>query len=219
MSVGGGIGQMAGGIAGMFSKKPKYNDPSKKANQYLDKIPGQIAPYLNPYIQQGQQAGNQLMPQFSQMFGNSGEFYNKLGEGYQQSPGYQFKLNQALQAGGNASAAGGMLGSPQHQEQAMGTANGIASQDFNDYMKNVLGVLGMGQEGLQGFEQQGFGASGDFASALAAMLGQQSANAYQGEAGKNQFNTNQAMQKQKNWADIFGGAGNAAGSFIAGGGF
>jgi len=41
--------------------------------------------------------------------------YSKLGQGYKESPGYQFKLKQAMMAGDNAAAAGGMAGTPQHQ--------------------------------------------------------------------------------------------------------
>jgi len=61
---------------------------------------------------------------------NPNSMYNKFSEGVQRSPGYQFKLKQALQAGQNPSAAGGMLGTPQDQQQQMGIANDLSKPGF-----------------------------------------------------------------------------------------
>ncbi|MGL6123751.1 MAG: hypothetical protein ACRC1W_12205, partial [Shewanella sp.] len=116
-------------------------NPSQEANKYLDQIPGMTGQYYDPYMQQGQAAGNKLTGQYDQMTQDPGGFYSKLGEGYQQSPGYQYKLQQALDQAANASARGGMLGTKQDQTYSMQTANDIASQDFNDYIKNILGIF------------------------------------------------------------------------------
>lgn len=199
--------QGLGGIAGLFGKK---KNPAREANKYLDQIPGAMNPYYQPYIDAGKNAMNTLNPQYEQMFGNSGEFFNNLASGYKQSPGYQFALNQALQSAGNASAAGGMLGSPMHQEQAMETASGIASKDFNDYINHVLGILGAGQEGLENTNKMGFDASTNYADALGSILGQKAQYGYAGAAGKNASNS-------KNWGNIFSGAGNALASYLSGG--
>lgn len=207
---GGGLGQFLGGIAGLFGKKQK--NPADVANQYLNKIPGAINPYYQPYINAGQNAQNALLPQLSQMFGNGGDFLNKIGAGYKQSPGYQFKLDQALQAAGNANAAGGLLGSNQHQQQAGQLANDIASQDYYDYINHVLGVIGAGQQGLEGINQQGYNASTGYGQELGNTLAGQAAYGYAGQAGQN-------ARRNKNWADIFGGLGNAAGGLANSGGF
>ena len=180
-------------------------NPSQEANQYYNQIPGAAGQYLDPYINQGQSAGGKLTGQYDQMTQNPGEFFSKLGEGYKESPGYQFKLQQALNEGANASARGGMLGTPQDQQYAMKTANDYASEDYNDYMKNMLGIFGLGQQGQQGMQEQGFKGSQDMASTLAQLLGQQGNNAFSQAQGEN-------ANKSQNWANLFSGIG-AAGSW------
>lgn len=182
------------------------NNPANAGMSYLNQIPGATQPYFQPFIDRGAQSGNALDEQYKQLTSNPGEFFSKLGQGYKQSPGYQFKLNQALNAGQNASAAGGMLGTPADQQQQMGTANDIASQDYNDYMQNVLGLFGMGQQGQQQFQQQGFDASRGYGENLGNVLGSQAQLAYQGKAGQNAARGN-------NWSNLFKLGGTALSAF------
>ena len=165
-------------------------NPSNAANQYLNQIPGATQPYYQPYIDQGKQANDILTQHYGQLLNNPGELYSKLGEGYKESPGYQFKLKQALQAGTNAQAAGGMAGSPQHEQYNMQLGNDIASQDFNDYIKNIMGLYGQGLEGEQGLGQQGFQASTGYGDILGNNLAQQGGLAYNAQAGKNANQSN-----------------------------
>ena len=191
-----GIGSALGGIAGLFNK-PK--NPTNAANSYLDKIPGQTGQYYQPYVNSGQNALKQLQEQYGALLGNPQGMYNKFAEGYKESPGYQFRLKNALQAGQNSSAAGGMLGTPQDQQNAMQTGNDIASQDFNDYISQLSGLYGKGLEGTQGLNTHGYDASSSMGNMLAQILGQKGQNAFTGQQGMNQAN-------QQNWANIFGGA-------------
>lgn len=186
-------------------------DPSKEANKYLSQIPGTITPYYQPYNQMGKQAMGQygaestaltgmrpdLMQALSQLLQNPGQVYNQLGQGYQQSPGYEFNKNQSLQAMTNAAAAGGMAGTPQHQLQAGGIASDLANQDFEKYLNHVMGLMtgginGMGSmysQGMQGLgnlTNLGYQSSNDLASSLASNLVNQANNAYAGAANKNQ---------------------------------
>jgi hypothetical protein len=160
-------------------------DPSKEANKYLNQIPGAVNPYYQPYINQGQQANQMLQGQYGQLLNDPNALFAKFGQGYQQSPGYQFKLNQALQSGTNAAAAGGMAGSPLHQQNAMQTANDIASQDYNDYINHIMNLYGLGLQGEQGFSNQGYNASTGYGNILGSNLAQQGGLAYQGTAGQN----------------------------------
>ena len=194
MGIGSGLGQAAGGLAGMFGRGQK--NPADAANKYFNQIPGQTKQYYQPYMEAGKGAMSDLQNQYKDLLG--GGVYDKLGAGYKESPGYQFKLKQALGAGGNAAAMGGMLGTPQHQEQAMDTANGLASQDFNDYLGKQMGLYGLGLQGTQGLNQMGYNANSDYGSMLANLLGQQGQYAYAGQAGKNQ-------QGSQNMNNIFGG--------------
>jgi hypothetical protein len=187
------------------------SDPAKAADKYLSQIPGTITPYYQPYTQAGGQALGQygaesnalagmrpdLMQALTQLLQNPGNVYNQLGQGYQQSPGYEFNKNQNMQAITNAAAAGGMAGTPQHQMQAGAMASDLANQDFNQYLEHVMGLMTRGLSGGMGMYEQGFGglhnltnigyqSSNDLASSLASNLVNQANNAYAGAANKNQ---------------------------------
>ncbi len=174
-------------------------NPADSANQYLNQIPDVLKQYFQPYMQQGQQAGQQLTGQYNQMTTNPGELYSQLGQGYKESPGYQFRLKQALQAGQNASAAGGMLGTPQDQQQQSGIAEGLAGQDFDQYIQHILGLFGAGQQGQQQLQQQGFQAGTGLGENLGNVLGTQGQYAFGGQAGQNSNRSN-------NWSNLISGA-------------
>lgn len=165
-------------------------NPADSANQYLNQIPGAVNPYYQPYINQGQQSNQILQGQYGQLTSDPGALYSKFGQGYKESPGYQFKLSQALQSGNNAAAAGGMAGSPSHQQNNMQLGNDIASQDYNDYMKQILGLYGLGLEGEKGLGEQGFKASTGYGDILGSNLGAQAQYGYAGQAGKNANQSN-----------------------------
>lgn len=171
-------------------------NPADAGMGYLGQIPDTTKPYYQPYIDQGQQAGGKLNSQYDQMTQNPGDFLSKISSGYKQSPGYQFKLQQALGAGQNASAAGGMLGTPQNQQQQMEIGEGIASKDYEDYINHILGIFGQGQKGQEQFQQQGFGASTGYGDLLGSNLAQQAGLATQGQAAQNQ-------QRGQNWSNLF----------------
>jgi len=194
-----GIASAAGGLANMFWPK---KDPAKEAGNYLDQIPGAMAPYYSPYMKMGRKELGNLVDEYGNLVGNTGDIYNKLASGYTQSPGYQRALQEALQAGGNAAAAGGLLGTPMNQEQQMGIAQDIASKDFNNYLQSVLDLYGQGLQGEQGLENQGYEANTGFANMLGQIQGQKAQNAYNSASGQNQ-----AMGT--NLGNIFGGFGQA----------
>lgn len=173
-------------------------NPAGSANKYLSQIPQAMQPYFQPFINQGQQAGSQLTDQYNQMTQNPGKFMSQMGEGYQQSPGYQFKLQQALNAGNNAAASGGMLGTPMHEQQNMQIGNDIVSQDFNDYINRIMGAFGLGQQGQQKMQEQGFKASTGYGENLGNVLGQQGQYAFGGQAGQN-------ANRGQNWSNLFSG--------------
>ena len=126
-----------------------------------------------------------------------------LSKGYQQSPRYDFSMRQAEQAASNAQAAGGMLGSPQHQQQAADIAEQIANRDYENYLDRMMKLYGFGLEGTQGLETQGYGASTGLAENLASALMSQGNLAYKSALDKNQ-------QQKSMFSDIIGGVGAAA---------
>lgn len=173
---------------GLFSH---YHDPTKHAGETLDQIPDQVKGYYDPYIGAGQQEMGNLQNQFGQLTSDPGAFMNQLGSGFHESPGYQFALQQAMQGSGHAMAAGGMAGSPMHEQQNMQLATNLGNQYYNSYLKNVLGLYGMGIRGEEGINQMGYNASNSMANQIRDMLMSKSKLQYMGDAGRNSYN--QAM--------------------------
>ena len=204
----GGLGQAAGGIAGLFGHK---KNPAKGALDELGRIPGQTQGYYQPYQQAGNQALNSLMGQYGSLMNNPGQKFGDLGAGYKESPGYQKTLMEALSGANNAAAMGGQLGTPQHQDYAAQAAGNVANEDYEQYINHILGMYGQGLQGQQGIETQGYGANTDYANML-ANLGQQRAQyQYAGQAGQNAANA-------QNWGNIFGGAAQAGSGYFGGNG-
>ena len=184
LSGGGGNEGLLGGAMDYFLGKP--SNPAEAAMPYYGQIPGTLNKYLDPYIQTGQQALPGLQEQYGQLMNNPGGRLNQIGQGYQQSPGFKFALQQALQGAGNAAAAGGMAGSPQHEYQNMQLATNLANQDYNTWLQNALGLYGKGVGGEEGLYGIGAKAGIGMGEDLASMLASQAQLAYAGEAAKNQ---------------------------------
>lgn len=177
-------GTMAGaGLGNMFSP---WENPAEAASPYLGQIPSTIAPYYDPYIQGGGQQFGNYMGQANKLTNNPGQMVNEIGSNYQQSPGFEFQMQQALQGGTNAAAAGGYAGTPQHQQYAMQTANDIASQDYNKYMQDALRMYGLGFQGLGQQSQMGYGASNEMAQSLMSALMTQAQLEYEAANAENQ---------------------------------
>jgi hypothetical protein len=165
-------------MAGLWDNYKKYSgldflfgngeNPADEASPYLDQIPGETRKNLQPWADYGMSLTQ-----------NPGGRLNQIGQDYKQSPGFQFALQQALQGGNHAAAAGGMAGSPQHEFQNMATATGLASQDYNDWMKNALGLHNEGY-------QQGQTASTNINDQIIQALAAKSGLAYKGAAQQNQ---------------------------------
>ncbi len=185
-----GLAGLGGLGAGLFGSQ-NYHNPADEAAKFYKQVPGTIKPYYQPYIDQGRSVMPGLNNMYGQLTSNPGAFLNNLSQGYQQSPGYQFNLQQALGAANNAAAAGGMAGSLQHQQQAAGIASGLASQDYGNWLNHVLGLYDRGLSGQQGIEEQGYGASTDLGKNLAQALIGQGNLSYLGQENENTYHQNQ----------------------------
>lgn len=223
---GAAAGGVLGGLMGGFGGGD--DNPYDAAKKYYNQIPGTIKPYFQPYINAGQDALGKLQGQYGNLLGNyngiQGQynqlmndpngFLNKIGSGYQQSPGFQWQMNQGMNAANNAAAAGGMAGSPQHQQQAATMAEGLANQDYYNYLNKALGMYGLGLQGntnlygaglsgLQGLNLMGYNASDQLAGGLANALMNQGNLAFAGSAAQNQSQGDM-------WGDLMGGAASLA---------
>jgi hypothetical protein len=177
----GGLGQMFGGMFQMGQ-----SNPASGAMNYLDGLPNQLKQYFQPYINAGQGAMGQLQDQYGQLTQNPGGFINQMGQQFQQSPGYQFNVQQQTNAANRAAAAGGMAGSPQEQQNLASTISGTANQDYYNWLSHALGAYGEGLNGLQGLNQMGYNASTGLAEDLTNIGQSQAQLQYAGQADQNQ---------------------------------
>lgn len=175
-------------------------NPYSSAEGFYNQIPGKLHEGYDPYINAGRGAMGDLQGQYGQLINDPNAMYAKFAKNYQQSPGYQWQLGQGMNAAGNAAAAGGMAGSPQHQQQAATMAEGLANQDFQNYMNQITGMYGRGLTGLEGINQMGYGASTGLADSLANHLAMQGQTAFAGQAAQNKA-------KGDMWGNLIGGAG------------
>jgi len=169
-----------------------WSNPADEAMKYYDQIAGTITPYYQPYINAGQQSLDTLMGQLGQLVSNPAAFMSQMSSGFQQSPGYQYNVQQATNAANQAAAAGGMVGSPMEQQQLSQDIMGMANQDFYNYLNHVLKIYAGGMKGLGGINQMGYGASSTLATELAKSLMNQGNLAFAGTQAQNQRNAGSA---------------------------
>ncbi len=162
------------------------SNPADAAMPYLEKIPDQISPYFKPYMDAGNNAIPELQNQYGNLLNDPGGMLNKMGGGFHESPGFKFALQQALQGAGHAAAAGGMAGSPQHEQQNMQLASDIGNQDYYHWLDQARGMYGAGLQGEQGLYQGGMQASTSMADQIAQMLAAQAGLSYSGAANQNE---------------------------------
>src|SRR6266852_1856800 len=97
-----------GALGGLMS----YDNPSEGAMPYLNQIKDTMTPYYDPYINAGKQALPTLQSQYQQLLSDPTALLRSIGGQYQQSPGYQFQVDQMTRGANQAAAAAGMSGSP-----------------------------------------------------------------------------------------------------------
>jgi hypothetical protein len=173
-------------LTGMFG----FSNPANAAMPYLNGIQGQISPYYQPYIDAGKNSLNPLMGQYNSLISDPGARMNQIGAGFDQSPGYRFNLQQALQGSNSAAGAGGMLGSPMHQQQSATLAHNLANQDYGDYMNRATGYYNQGLGGMNNMANMGMNAGNELAQALANIQMSQAGMAYSGQNNQNAANQN-----------------------------
>ncbi len=154
-----GLLQGGGAIASIFGGR-------NSGKKDLNRLAGYGQQAYNPFIQQGQQAQQQLSPQYSQMAGNPTDFYNQILQQYQPSAGYQHQAGKLNQLAHNKAAAGGYAGTAGDIFEHGEGLQGLMGQDMQQFLQNILGIQGAGQQGLEGQVGRGFQASGSLADYL-----------------------------------------------------
>ncbi len=155
---GAAISVVGGVIANKNNKKANGQAQSAAdANYYANTQ--NMQPYLN--------AGTGALNQLAQL--NSGNYSS-----FQESPDYQFTLQQGTQALDRSAAARGSLYSGGQQADLMQYGQGLASQQYNNYYNKLASLAGMGQSAASALA----GVGNTYANATAN-------NAYQGAANSN----------------------------------
>lgn len=166
------------------------NNPARAAGNDLGKIAGYGQEAYNPFIKQGKTAMEQLGPQYSQMAANPTDFYNQLIGQYKPSTGYQFRENKLNQLAHNTAAAGGYAGTSGDIRNRSEFINSLLGEDMQQYLQNILGIQGMGQQGLQHQADTGFHAAGNLADYLGTAGGRAGVFKSAGRAYGNDATTN-----------------------------
>lgn len=190
-----------------WARDQLFDDPAKEGMPYLDKIAPTITPGYQPYINRGNAAGDMYQQGANEQMNDPNAIINRIGAGYEKSPGYDWRMQQGQQAMTNANAAGGMAGTQQHLQQAGDLAGKMASEDYNKYMDRGMGLYNQGFAGQGDMYKTGYGATNDLATNLAQALMSQGQMAYGG-----------AQQRNENTSGLINTIGKAAGAFFGGGG-
>lgn len=165
-------------------------NPQNEANQYLDQIPGAVGQYNNPFIDRGERAGSKLEEALAGLMDDPSGFIDKLMEGYTESGDYKRKKDVLGREIGASAAAGGVAGTPMHQQDMGELVNSLLSSDMQQYLSNVLGVYDKGLSGEKDFYNVGYGASGRQADAVGGALGSKATGAYEDAKTANQNRNN-----------------------------
>lgn len=198
-----------------------YENPAEAAQPYLSQIPGATSKYFEPYVQAGQRALPKLESEYGGLLEHPGMQLNEIGSQFHESPGFKFALQQALQSAGNAAAAGGMAGSPMHEQQNMGIATNLGNQEYYNWLNPALNLYTRGLGGMEGLASGGLQAGGSLADMIAQTLAQQAQLAYTGSQNENEARSSRMANIGKGIGALaaftpFEGIGNAFKGFLGG---
>ncbi len=188
-----GFGDLFGAaipLAGSLFGSRGGANPGGAAQQHLGRIPQYGYDAYNPFIKTGQNAESQLYPQLSSMAGQPVDFLNQIMSQYQQSPGYKYREDRNLRQAHGTAAAGGFVGSDNDIENRTGLVNDLMNQDMQEFLNNVLGIQGTGQQGLENRVGRGFDASSRLADYLGGASGAQAGAAAYGRDFSNRGEAN-----------------------------
>lgn len=175
---------------------------------------------LNEYYGPWREAGLRALPTMEEqmmMLLYSPEAINQMmGSTYEQSPGYDYQMQESMNAANSAAAAGGMLGTPSHQNTAMTQSQNIANQDYWQYVNHLTDLytkgLGIGTD----INQMGYNASSAMAQDLSRFMAAQTGLTAQAGAYDAQSMNQMWSALGAGLGFAFGGPAGAAGGAAAG---
>lgn len=198
--IGGIVGSIAGGLIGANGARDAASAQSRSADKQVDlqrDIYNETTERFEPYYQAGTNALAGL--QYELGMGERPQNY----AGFQQTPGYQFQLQQGQSAVNAQAGARGGLNSGATLQALSGFNQGLANQEYGNYYNRLAGLVGVGSSaaGNQAAAGQNYanGASNAIGAAgnaqAAGAIGQ--ANAWTGaiQNGLGVWNYQQALNR------------------------
>lgn len=156
------------------------------ASPYIDKANNIANTNYEPYINAGRNALTSTQDSYNREMSNPGQELNRIGQDYQQSPGFKYALQQALQGVDHSAEAGGMGGSLQQDQWRTQMAHDIGNQDFHQWLGDALNLHGQGQQGLSHISDQGYDANNQKTTGLMNNMLTGANLAYEGQNTQNQ---------------------------------
>lgn len=179
-----------------------------QALDYQRGIYGTTQSNLTPYVGAGQDALRSILGYYGLPGGNSGGPSGAFGQ-FQQTPFYQFPLQQGNLALQRQLASSGLTGSGAALKDAIAYNQGYASQGLSQWLQGLGGIASAGQGAAGTIGQQG--------NVAAGTLGQ-GAGYIGNAAGQGIINANNAMTQGVNNALPFLIGNNGASSYSGAGG-
>ena len=127
-----------------------------EAQRQYDQTRADFAPY--------RQAGYSALGKLSSMYGLNGATPND--GGFTASPGYQFRLDQGIQAAERSAAARGSLASGGTMKAIQRYGEGLASSEYDNYVSRLAQLAGVGQSATGSTTAAGQTASQTISNAL-----------------------------------------------------
>jgi len=142
MAIGAAIGGIAGGLIQSRSADKATKAQTRAANNELAlqrQIYDETSANFSPYREGGLNAFNAIQSEMG--LGEAPEGYG----GFQATPGYQFAVDQGTRALEGSAAAGGNLRSGATMKALQNYGQGMANQEYGNYMSRLGTLANMGQ--------------------------------------------------------------------------
>ena len=143
-----------------------FGNPAQAVEKALRDVEEQAYKYYGPDIEAAAMALPTVMDEYAMLINEPGNFWAELGAGFEESPGYEYQYNTAMNASNNAAASGGMSGTQAHQQYSSAVASDLAAQEYNNYMNNMKWAYSMGLSGMQDINKMGYTANTAMATSM-----------------------------------------------------
>lgn len=197
MPVNRAIGGKDGSPSRLSTEMAAYNSKKSDLEEAIRAAQGRLET-----AQSNQTILNDMATNYARGITEAGSAGDSVTQMLQNTPGYQFNLQQGLQASTRASLAGGLGGSGNALAAAAKYASGLAENTYQGYMNNLAGVMGMGTSAAQnqaGSVASLYGNIGSAALNTYSNIGQANYNALT-NSGQTLFNASMANMQAQNAA-------------------